>query len=176
MIYAFFIALCGVAFAAIPITSNFALVSSFTAIYGFFLSANFSLVSVILVEFITLDSFTQAYGMLLLLQGVASLIGPPIAGMCVDFKFAFLKCLSPFSYANRIPLRCVWNLYASLLPNRHLCIDLGTACYLGGQSTELFPLVIPPLTQRLIRIVGLQTTGLHQGRRLRTERVQQAKR
>lgn len=51
-----------------------------TACYGFSVSANFTLVSVILVEIISLDKFTNAYGLLLLVQGIASMVGPPFAG------------------------------------------------------------------------------------------------
>lgn len=80
MIYAFFIAFSGIALAAIPLTTNSIIVSSLTSIYGFAISANYSLVSVILVEFISLDAFTQAYGLLLLVQGIGSLVGPPIVG------------------------------------------------------------------------------------------------
>lgn len=84
MIYAFFVTLSGISIAALPLTNNSIIVSVLTAIYGFTISANYSLVSVILVEFISLDSFTQAYGLLLLVQGIGSLIGPPIAGECGD--------------------------------------------------------------------------------------------
>lgn len=80
MIYAFFIAISGLSFSAIPLRPDAYFVSACTAVYGFAISANYSLVSVILVELITLDSFTQAYGLLLLVQGIASLVGPPIVG------------------------------------------------------------------------------------------------
>ncbi|KAJ6216162.1 hypothetical protein RDWZM_007319 [Blomia tropicalis] len=84
MVYAFFITLCGISFAAIPLCTEPILTSTMTAIYGLTISANYSLVSVILVEFISLDSFTQAYGLLLLVQGVGSLVGPPIVGWLFD--------------------------------------------------------------------------------------------
>lgn len=80
MIYAFFILFSGISLAAIPLTTNYIIVSSLTAVYGFSISANYSLVSVILVEFMDLDAFTQAYGLLLLVQGIGSLLGPPIVG------------------------------------------------------------------------------------------------
>lgn len=48
--------------------------------FGFFIAANYSLTSIILVQLITIDRFTNAYGLLLLVQGVANLIGPPMAG------------------------------------------------------------------------------------------------
>ncbi len=90
MIYSFFIAISGLALGAIPLQNDAVFVSTCTAIYGFAISANYSLVSVILVELITLDSFTQAYGLLLLVQGIASLIGPPIVG---QFLAVFLNSI-----------------------------------------------------------------------------------
>ena len=49
-----------------------------------FIAANNSLTSIILVELITLERFTNAYGLLLLVQGVANLVGPPLAGWLYD--------------------------------------------------------------------------------------------
>src|SRR5699024_6892329 len=68
------------AVAAIPLTTNYTRVATLAAVYGFAISANYSLASVILVELITLDSFTNAYGMLLLVQGFGTLVGPPVIG------------------------------------------------------------------------------------------------
>lgn len=44
------------------------------------ISANYTLVPIIIVNLISLDNFTGAYGLLLLVQGIASLVGPPAAG------------------------------------------------------------------------------------------------
>lgn len=49
-----------------------------------FIAANYSLTSIILVELITLERFTNAYGLLLLVQGIANLVGPPLAGWLFD--------------------------------------------------------------------------------------------
>lgn len=48
--------------------------------FGLFIAANYALTSIILVDLITLDRFTNAYGLLLLVQGIANLVGPPLAG------------------------------------------------------------------------------------------------
>lgn len=52
--------------------------------FGLFIAANYALTSIILVELITLDRFTNAYGLLLLVQGIANLVGPPLAGWITD--------------------------------------------------------------------------------------------
>jgi MFS family permease len=53
-------------------------------LFGLSIAANYSLVSAILVELISLERFVNAYGLLLLFQGVANLIGPPLAGWISD--------------------------------------------------------------------------------------------
>jgi hypothetical protein len=54
--------------------------------------------SIILVELITLERFTNAYGLLLLVQGLANLLGPPVAGL----KLLFLSLLSFHMHNNLI--------------------------------------------------------------------------
>lgn len=41
------------------------------------------------MELISLDRFTNAYGLLLLVQGVANLLGPPLAGWITDFTKSY---------------------------------------------------------------------------------------
>lgn len=55
-----------------------------SGLFGLFIAANYALTSVILVELISLERFTNAYGLLLLVQGIANLIGPPLAGWIRD--------------------------------------------------------------------------------------------
>lgn len=49
-------------------------------VFGFTIGAYVGLTSVILVDLLGLDHLTNAFGLLLLFQGIASFIGPPIAG------------------------------------------------------------------------------------------------
>lgn len=58
--------------------------SAISGLFGLFIAANYALTSIILVELITLDRFTNAYGLLLLVQGIANLVGPPLAGWLTD--------------------------------------------------------------------------------------------
>lgn len=66
---------------------SYYLLSSIAGAFGFFIAANYSLTSIILVEAITLERFTNAYGLLLLVQGIANLMGPPLAGEIFFFKY-----------------------------------------------------------------------------------------
>ena len=64
----------------VPLAGHSYVLAILSAIYGISVSANFTLVPVILVELISLDKFTNAYGLMLLVQGIASMLGPPLAG------------------------------------------------------------------------------------------------
>lgn len=55
-----------------------------SGLFGLFIAANYALTSIILVELISLERFTNAYGLLLLVQGIANLVGPPLAGWIRD--------------------------------------------------------------------------------------------
>ncbi|XP_015914462.1 monocarboxylate transporter 12 [Parasteatoda tepidariorum] len=84
LLYSGFILLSGLSLALLPIVANYYVIASLVGIYGFTISANYTLVPVIIVNLISLDNFTGAYGLLLLVQGKASLIGPPVAGWLFD--------------------------------------------------------------------------------------------
>ncbi|KAF7265684.1 hypothetical protein GWI33_020768 [Rhynchophorus ferrugineus] len=84
IIYAVCMGLCGGVIALIPLIHDYTLLCLVSGAFGFLIAANYSLTCVILVELITLDRFTNAYGLLLLVQGFANLIGPPIGGWLYD--------------------------------------------------------------------------------------------
>lgn len=74
-------ALCGAVTSLIPVVVNdYYTLCAISGAFGLFIAANYSLTSIILVELITLERFTNAYGLLLLVQGIANLMGPPLAG------------------------------------------------------------------------------------------------
>ncbi|KAL4712921.1 hypothetical protein ACJJTC_011991 [Scirpophaga incertulas] len=57
--------------------------------FGFTIGAYVGLTSVVLVDLLGLDKLTNAFGLLLLFQGIASLIGPPLAGWLYDVLQSF---------------------------------------------------------------------------------------
>jgi len=48
--------------------------------FGLFVSGYVSLTSIILVDLLGLDNLTNAFGLLILFRGAASIIGAPLAG------------------------------------------------------------------------------------------------
>ncbi|KAF2350732.1 Major facilitator superfamily [Trinorchestia longiramus] len=85
IIYNMSMVMCGVAIIAMSVMTNFIALVVLAAVFGFFISANYALTSVILVDLISLDCFTKAYGFLLLTQGLANLFGPPFVGLMRDY-------------------------------------------------------------------------------------------
>lgn len=53
-------------------------------LFGATFASSFSFTPIILVSLVNLDDFTCAYGLVLLVQGVGNLIGPPIAGLVYE--------------------------------------------------------------------------------------------
>lgn len=84
IVYAICMLLCGVSVIFIPFFVTYQSMCILSGAFGLFIAANYSLTSIILVNLVDLDRFTNAYGLLLLVQGIANLVGPPIAGWGYD--------------------------------------------------------------------------------------------
>lgn len=84
IVYAICMALCGVSVLLIPLFVSYQWMCVLSGFFGLFIAANYSLTSIILVNLVDIDRFTNAYGLLLLVQGIANLVGPPIAGWGYD--------------------------------------------------------------------------------------------
>lgn len=71
--------------ALIPVVaSNYIALCFVSGVFGFMFASSFSFTPIILVQLVSLDDFTCAYGLVLLIQGVGNLIGPPIAGIMFE--------------------------------------------------------------------------------------------
>lgn len=56
-----------------------------SAVFGVTFGSSFSFTPMITSRLVDMDDFTLAYGLILLVQGIGSLIGPPLAGLIFDF-------------------------------------------------------------------------------------------
>lgn len=83
-IYSGGLTLCGVASALSFLCNDMKSLSAYAAFFGLSIGCYVSLTSVLLVDLLGLERLTSAFGLLLLFQGVASLIGPPLAGLMYD--------------------------------------------------------------------------------------------
>jgi MFS family permease len=84
IVYNTCLTICGVATAFSALCYDFSSFVIYGFVFGFTIGAYVGLTSVILVDLLGLDRLTNAFGLLLLFQGIASLLGPPIAGWLYD--------------------------------------------------------------------------------------------
>ncbi|CAG4975848.1 unnamed protein product [Colias eurytheme] len=89
LVYAGCMVACGIVTLLVPLLTSYITLAAASGAFGAFIAANYSLTSIILVEQITLEKFTNAYGLLLLMQGVANLVGPPLAGWVYDMTNSY---------------------------------------------------------------------------------------
>lgn len=65
----------------IPIAAtSYSVLMFLCAIFGITFGSSFSFTPMITSRLVEMDDFTLAYGLILLVQGIGSLIGPPLAG------------------------------------------------------------------------------------------------
>ncbi|XP_076033225.1 monocarboxylate transporter 5 isoform X2 [Oratosquilla oratoria] len=74
----------GVATIALPFLKDISLMYAYSLVFGFAVAAFASLRSILLVELLGLEKLTNAFGLLLLFQGIAAVFGGPIAGAFYD--------------------------------------------------------------------------------------------
>ena len=83
-LYNISITLCGIVVMATPFTTTPFLFYSFCALFGTTCGIYVSLTSVVLTDLLGLEKLTNAFGLILLFQGLGSLVGPPLIGMLYD--------------------------------------------------------------------------------------------
>lgn len=77
----FVFSVCGLSVVLMPLlVSTYHGLLTLCIIFGFTFASSFSFTPSILVSIVDLDDFTCAYGLVLLVQGVGMIAGPPIAG------------------------------------------------------------------------------------------------
>lgn len=75
---------CGMSMFAIPFaTSSYTALVVLCGIFGVTFASSFSFTPIITSRLVE-DDFTLAYGLILLVQGIGSLVGPPLAGFIFD--------------------------------------------------------------------------------------------
>ncbi|ELT97404.1 hypothetical protein CAPTEDRAFT_225236 [Capitella teleta] len=82
-------AFAGACTMAVPFLLTFEALATYSALYGFFISANYAMTTIILVELLDMERLTNAFGMVSLAEGLANLVGPPLAGYLTDLTGSF---------------------------------------------------------------------------------------
>uniref|UniRef100_A0A914W1T7 Major facilitator superfamily (MFS) profile domain-containing protein n=1 Tax=Plectus sambesii TaxID=2011161 RepID=A0A914W1T7_9BILA len=83
--YGFSTCASGVCILMVPWVTSFWVLVVLCGCFGFFISANYSLASVIILDLLSMSDFANAYGMLCLVEGFGTLLGPTVAGYLHDF-------------------------------------------------------------------------------------------
>jgi len=89
--------IAGLATVTVPSLRSFGMLAAYCAVYGFFISANFSLSTIIVVELLGMDQLTNAYGFVTMSEGLANVFGPPLAGEIL-FVVVFVFLYQQFSF------------------------------------------------------------------------------
>lgn len=82
--------LCGLLTTFSFLCSDFITLAIYSGSFGFLISAYICLTSVVLVDLLGLAKLTNAFGLLLLWQGVGTVAGPPISGFFADVTHAYV--------------------------------------------------------------------------------------
>lgn len=83
-LYIAMLCICGTSTLFSVLCLDFTSLAVYSSVFGVTAGAYVGLTSVILVDLLGLEKLTNAFGLLLLFQGVASLIGPVIGGLLYD--------------------------------------------------------------------------------------------
>jgi MFS family permease len=89
-LYATVITICGVATTIEPFCTTFTGLLIFSIVFGFTSGGYVSITSVLLVDLFGLEQLTDAFGILLVFQGLAVLIGPPGVGIMYDILKSYV--------------------------------------------------------------------------------------
>ncbi|XP_034949373.1 monocarboxylate transporter 14 [Chelonus insularis] len=84
LVYNLCLTTCGLSTVLSAYCRSFISFVIYASVYGFTAGAYVGLTSVILVDLLGLEHLTNAFGLVLLFQGFASFLGPPIAGWLYD--------------------------------------------------------------------------------------------
>lgn len=83
-LYATALTICGLATIAEPFFTSFTGLFIYSVVFGFTSGGYVSITSILLVDLLGIKKLTNAFGILLVFQGVATAIGPPIVGILYD--------------------------------------------------------------------------------------------
>ncbi|XP_014771722.1 monocarboxylate transporter 12 [Octopus bimaculoides] len=93
ILYATSLVICGIGTLVFPFLEIYPLQIFYSVIFGIFTGVFISITSVVLVDLLGLENLTNSFGLTLLIQGIATLIGPPFAGWLYDetknYDFSF---------------------------------------------------------------------------------------
>ncbi|KAL3082808.1 hypothetical protein niasHS_010610 [Heterodera schachtii] len=95
-IYNLTLAFCGIISCFVFMLTSFYSFIAYCFLFGFTISSYVCLTTVVLVDMIGIDRLTNGFGLLLFIQGIATFVGPPLAGKLFDltnrYDWTFAFC------------------------------------------------------------------------------------
>uniref|UniRef100_A0A914ZSZ6 Major facilitator superfamily (MFS) profile domain-containing protein n=1 Tax=Parascaris univalens TaxID=6257 RepID=A0A914ZSZ6_PARUN len=95
-IYNISLSICGILTMLVFVCKDFFALAAYSGLFGLTLSSYVCLTSVLLVDLLGLERLTNAFGLLLLFQGIGTIFGPPTAGRLADvsgsYHWSFVFC------------------------------------------------------------------------------------
>ena len=80
LLYGIAMICCGIATALVPVFTSYGAMCFYCSVYGFAFSACYTLQMIMVVDYVGLTKATNAFGLSQLAQGVATMLGTPVAG------------------------------------------------------------------------------------------------
>ncbi|XP_063607422.1 monocarboxylate transporter 12-like isoform X2 [Penaeus indicus] len=93
----------------------------YAVVFGSMSGAYVGLTSVVLVDLLGMERLTNAFGLLLMFQGIASILGPPLCGVLFDqtgsYDYSFLLAGSMIAISGLMLffIPCIWRIQARKL-------------------------------------------------------------
>ncbi|XP_041373533.1 monocarboxylate transporter 12-like [Gigantopelta aegis] len=106
----------GVVTCFVPFYDSYGMLAAYTVVFGLSVAVFVSLRSIIMVELMGLDKLTNAFGLVIMCQGISSFIGAPLAGTIADsfgnYNAAFYLAGATFVVGGAVclPLRKISSL------------------------------------------------------------------
>lgn len=94
------ISIAGVTTLFVPLFRDYRMFVGYCLVFGFTISANYCLTTVIVVDLLGMERLTNAYGFVTLSEGIANLIGVPLGGLQLEdmFMFNYLQLENVFMF------------------------------------------------------------------------------
>lgn len=98
----------GILTTLVPMMTSYWALATYCGSFGFLISANYALTTIILVDLLGMSKLTNAYGVVMFSEGVGNLLGPPIAGEKYITILCMVLCMH---FTNRPCIRAIQKLF-----------------------------------------------------------------
>ena len=102
-------------------------------LFGLFSSSNETLCSIVLIDIVGLENLDKAYGFIMMLQGIANILGPPVAGQS-PLRYTLNPLYNDIRYTSNSKIRYNVNSVWTKISGSGI-FSLTVPCYSFGKQT-----------------------------------------